>query len=161
LVIVIMGVAGSGKTTVGTQLAAQLGWRFADGDDYHSAASVQKMRTGVPLKDADRGPWLDELRSLMIGWIAEGKSGVLACSALKQVYRERLRVNDGVRFVYLRVRRDVLSQRLLERHDHYMKESMLDSQLKTLEEPVDAIVVNADGTPASTVRTIRENLKLG
>jgi gluconokinase len=161
LVIVIMGVSGSGKTTVGTRLASQLGWRFADADDYHTAASVEKMRNGVPLTDADRGPWLEELRLLIVGWIGEGKNGVLACSALKHVYRERLRASDSVRFVYLKVRRDLLSQRLLERYDHYMKESMLDSQLKALEEPVDAIVVDADASPDSIVRAIRENLSLG
>jgi gluconokinase len=160
LVIVIMGVSGSGKTTVGTQLASQLGWRFADADDYHSAANVEKMRNGVPLTDADRGPWLDDLRSLIMGWMGEGKSGVLACSALKQAYRERLRVSEGVRFVYLKVSRDLLWHRLVDRPAHYMKESMLDSQLQTLEEPVDAIVVDADGTPASIVRAIRENLAL-
>jgi gluconokinase len=160
MVIVIMGVSGSGKTTVGAQLASQLGWRFADADDFHSAASIEKMRNGTPLTDADRGPWLDKLRSVIVGWMEEGKSGALACSALKQAYRERLQVSDGVRFVYLKVRRDLLSHRLLERHDHYMKESMLDSQIKTLEEPVDAMVVDANGTPADIVRAIRENLVL-
>src|SRR6266481_1027214 len=99
-----MGVSGSGKTTVGAELASQLGWRFADADDFHSAASIEKMRNGIPLTDADREPWLDELRSLIIGWMREGKSGVLACSALKVAYRLRLQVSDGVRFVYLKAR---------------------------------------------------------
>jgi gluconokinase len=160
MVIVVMGVSGSGKSTVGAQLALQLGWGFADADDYHAAASVEKMRNGVPLADADRAPWLKALRSLILGWIEAGKSVVLACSALKQTYRDQLRGREDVRFVYLKVRRDVLSQRLLERHDHYMKESMLDSQLKALEEPIDAIVVDANGTPENIVRSIRANLNV-
>jgi gluconokinase len=160
MVIVVMGVSGSGKSTVGSQLALQLGWGFADADDYHAAASVEKMRNGVPLTDADRAPWLKVLRSLIIGWIETGESIVLACSALKQAYRDQLQGGEDVRFVYLKVRREVLSQRLLERHDHYMKESMLDSQLKALEEPIDAIVVDANGTPENIVRSIRANLNV-
>jgi gluconokinase len=160
MVIVVMGVSGSGKSTVGAKLALQLGWSFADADDYHAAASVEKMRNGIPLTDADRAPWLNTLRSSIIGWIEAGESVVLACSALKQAYRDRLRGGEDVRFVYLKVRRDVLAQRLMDRHDHYMKESMLDSQLKALEEPIDAIVVDANGMPENIVHAIRENLNL-
>jgi gluconokinase len=160
LVIVVMGVSGSGKSTVGSQLALQLGWKFADADDFHSTTSVDKMRNGIPLTDADREPWLNQLRSLIVQWIKEGNSAVLACSALKQAYRERLRGADDVCFVYLKAGRDVLSQRLLQRRDHYMKESMLDSQLMALEEPADAITVDAGGTPENIVHTIRKNLAL-
>ena len=160
MVIVVMGVSGSGKSTVGTQLALQLGWGFADADDYHAAASVEKMRNGIPLTDADRAPWLKALRSLILGWIEAGKSAVLACSALKQAYRDELRGAEEVHFVYLKVRRDVLSQRLLGRRDHYMKESMLDSQLQALEEPIDATVVDANGIPEDIVHSIRVNLNL-
>ncbi len=160
MIIVVMGVSGSGKTTVGWQLARQLGWEFADADDYHSAASVEKMRRGVPLTDADRRPWLEALRSLIANWISTERNAVLACSALKQAYRERLRVNDEVRLVYLKASHDLLSQRLRQRHDHYMKEPMLESQLATLEEPENAFAVNANETPEQIVRDIRKNLGL-
>ncbi len=160
MVIVVMGVSGSGKSMVGSQLALQLGWDFADADDYHAAASVEKMRNGIPLTDADRAPWLKALRSLITGWLEAGDGAVLACSALKQAYRDQLRGAEDVRFVYLKVRRDVLSQRLLERHDHYMKESMLDSQLQAIEEPIDATVVDANGMPENIVHSIRVNLNL-
>ena len=160
LVFVVMGVSGSGKSTVGSQLALQLGWQFADADDYHSSTSVEKMRNGIPLTDADREPWLNQLRSLIAQWIKQGNNAVLACSALKQAYRDRLRGADDVRFVHLKAGRDVLSQRLLQRRDHYMKESMLDSQLMALEEPADAIAVDADNTPENIVHTIRKNLAL-
>jgi gluconokinase len=155
-----MGVSGSGKTTVGRQLARELAWQFADADDYHSPANVEKMRAGMPLTDADRKPWLEQLRTLIAGWIAEGKNAVLACSALRQVYRERLSVDKQVKFVYLKAARDVLSQRLQLRRGHYMKEAMLTSQLRTLEEPIDSTIVNANESPAKIVREIRANLKL-
>lgn len=160
MVVVVMGVSGSGKTTIGSQLAQQFGWEFADADDYHTRANVKKMRDGIPLTDADRVPWLDALRSLITGWIHAGKAGVLACSALKQTYREHLRVGEQVRFVYLRTSEDVLSRRLLERHGHYMKRRMLESQLAALEEPNDAVAVNADGAPEKIVHEIRSVLGL-
>src|SRR5258706_14077652 len=98
-----MGVSGSGETTVGQLLGSELGWEFADGDDYHPAANVEKMRNGIPLTDADRAPWLETLRALIAGWIAAGKNVVLACSALKRVYRESLQIGPEVGVVYLRV----------------------------------------------------------
>ena len=155
-----MGVSGSGKTTVGSLLASDLGWEFADADDFHSAENVEKMRNGTPLTDADRGPWLKKLRARIVEWIEVEKNGVLACSALRQVYRDHLRVNPQVRFVYLKGERDLLSERLLERPGHYMKQPMLQSQLATLEEPLDAVTVSANSTPREIVRKIRESLAL-
>jgi len=155
LVVLLMGVSGAGKTTVGKLLASQLGWKFADADDYHSAANVEKMRNGIPLTDADRVPWLESLRGLIVEWIASGESGVLACSALTKEYRARLVVEPEVRVVYLKANRALLRERLLGRHGHYMKEGMLESQIATLEEPEDAIVVDADGAAGDIARTIR------
>jgi gluconokinase len=136
-------------------LASQLGWEFADADDYHPAANVEKMRNGIPLTDADREPWLESLRSLIAAWMAAGKSAVLACSALKQAYRDRLLVGESVRVVYLKADRELLRERLLLRRGHYMKEGMLESQIATLEEPADAIVLDARSPVEDVVREIR------
>lgn len=154
-----MGVSGAGKTTVGKLLASQLKWEFADGDDYHPAANVEKMRNGIPLTDADREPWLDRLRDLIVEWVASGKSAVLACSALKRAYRDKLVVGPEVRVVYLKADRELLRERLLGRTVHYMKEKMLESQIATLEEPEDAVVVDAHGSSEEIVREIRRRLE--
>jgi gluconokinase len=160
VVIIVMGVSGAGKTTVGSLLARELHWDFADADDFHSVTNIEKMRAGIPLTDADRAPWLDTLCALVTRWIAEKKNAVLACSALKRSYRDVLKVDENVQFVYLKGDRDLFSQRLLERHHHYMKQEMLDSQLLTLEPPVDAIAVNANATPEGIVNEIRAQLGL-
>jgi len=154
VVILLMGVSGSGKTTVGQLLASQLGWEFADGDDYHPAANVEKMRNGIPLTDADRAPWLETLRALIAGWIAAGKNVVLACSALRRAYRESLRVAPEVRVVYLKGTPQLLRERLHARVGHFMTERMLESQLAALEEPEDAVVVDVDRAPARIVAEI-------
>ena len=155
-----MGVAGAGKTTVGKLLASQLGWEFADADDYHSAANIEKMRHGIPLTDADRAPWLQALRTLISGWLTARKNAVLACSALKQSYRDILRVSPEVCIVYLKVSTQVLHQRLRERHGHFMAEAMLQSQLADLEEPENAVIIDADATPAAIVSQILSKLRL-
>ena len=160
MVILLMGVSGSGKTTVGQLLASELGWELADGDDYHPAANVEKMRNGIPLTDADRAPWLETLRALIAGWIAAGKNVVLACSALKRAYRESLRVGPEVQVVYLRGTPQLLTQRLRARAGHFMTERMLESQLAALEEPEDAVVVEVDRAPEEIVRGIRAGLGL-
>ena len=155
-----MGVSGSGKTTVGKLLAEQLGWEFADGDDYHPATNVEKMRNGIPLTDADRAPWLSTLRGLIAEWIAAKHNAVLACSALKRSYRAELQVGPEVQVVYLRGTPRLLQQRLHARSGHFMTEGMLASQLATLEEPEKATVVDIGGSPEEIVNEIKARLAL-
>lgn len=158
MVILLMGVTGSGKTTIGKALAESLKWRFVDADDFHSPANVAKMRAGIPLDDADRAPWLASLHDAIAGWLQASTNVVLACSALKQAYRAQLLVNPEVRLVYLHGSRELISRRLSERHGHYMNPDLLDSQFATLEEPHDALVVEVDGPVAQTVDDIRKAL---
>jgi len=160
VVILLMGVSGAGKTTVRQLLASELGWDFVDGDDYHPPENVEKMRKGIPLTDTDRAPWLETLRTLIAGWIAEERNTVLACSALKRTYRERLRVGPEVQVVYLKGTTQILQQRLRSRRGHFMTERMLHSQLAALEEPERAVVVDVDCSSAEIVTEIRSRLAL-
>jgi gluconokinase len=160
-VVVIMGVAGSGKTTVGAALAGALGWRFVDGDDHHAPGSVAKMARGEPLTDEDRGPWLDRLRAIIDGALADGTKLVLACSALKASYRARLAGSDlggRVLFVYLAGSPELFRARLTGRAGHFMKAAMLDSQLAALEAPADALTVDAAQPVADLVAQVRAAL---
>lgn len=152
-----MGVTASGKTTVGTSLAAAEHWEYAEGDDYHSEANKAKMHAGIPLTDEDRAPWLASLHEVLLGWYRSGTSGVLACSALRQAYRDQLSQDipsSGLRFVLLEVPRDVLEHRLAERKNHYMSPALLDSQIAALETPRDAIRVKGDLPPDQVVGEI-------
>jgi len=155
-----MGPAGSGKTTVGELLASQLGWEFADGDSFHSPANIEKMSRGVPLDDHDRIPWLDAIRAAMEHWNAQRRNVVLACSALKKSYRERLLINSAVRLVYLKGTFDLLRQRLHARKGHYATEQILKSQFADLEEPADAITMDVAQSPEEIVAQIRKQLSL-
>lgn len=155
-----MGAAGAGKTTVGRLLAAELGWKFEDADAFHPAANIDKMRNGIPLTDADRTPWLQTLCRLLRSRVREGQSAVLACSALKHDYRERLRVAPEVRFVYLKVAAKVLKQRLRDRPEHFMTERMIESQLADLEEPENALVLDGERSPEEIIAGIRSRFKL-
>jgi carbohydrate kinase (thermoresistant glucokinase family) len=155
-ILVLIGVSGSGKTTVGKLLAGRLGWRFLEGDRYHPAGNIRKMRAGIPLTDADRRPWLARLRRLLLKSTREHRPLILACSALKASYRRTLRVSPMVRFVYLKAGRDRLARRLRRRRGHYMKADMLPSQLAAFEEPPQALIVNSE-RPAQVVA--REILK--
>jgi gluconokinase len=156
----LMGVTGAGKTTVGRLLASQLRWEFADADDFHPAANVEKMRRGIALSDDDRKPWLEMLRRAMAGWTGEGKNVVLACSALKRSYRHQLDVGPGVRFVYLRGSSELIAERLRTRWGHFAGESILSGQFADLEEPVDAVTVEIVPAPEQIVSQIRERLGL-
>ena len=153
-----MGVVGAGKTTVGSLLAQKLGWHFADADDFHSAANVEKIRRGIPLDDSDRAPWLAALRDAILHWNAEGQNAVLACSALKRKYRDALRT-DGVRFVYLKGDYELIEQRLQARAGHFASDSILKSQFEHLEEPADAITVEVNKSPDAIVSEIIDRLK--
>jgi gluconokinase len=160
MVIILMGVTGSGKTTVGLALAESLHWQFVDADEFHSPTNVAKMRAGVRLDDADRAPWLASLHDAIGGWLQAGTNVVLACSALKQAYRERLLVSPEVRLVYLRGNPELISQRLSQRHGHYMDPTLLASQFATLEEPEGVIAVDVDASIESIVSEIRGALGL-
>jgi gluconokinase len=138
--IIVMGVAGCGKTTVGELLAKHLGWQFYDADGFHPAENVAKMANGMPLTDSDRAPWLAALHALISTSLKENRPAVLACSALKESYRQQLLDgNDGVQIVYLKGTYELIWSRISQRKDHYMKPQMLRSQFDTLEEPTNAL----------------------
>lgn len=160
MIIVLMGVTGAGKTTVGQALAGELRWRFTDADEYHSAANVAKMHAGIPLTDEDRAPWLQSLHNAIVAWLAGGENVVLACSALKVAYRDRLVVSPDVKLVYLRGSMDLIASRLASRRGHYMDPHLLRSQLETLEEPRDALTIDASLPTAQIVNEIRDALAL-
>jgi gluconokinase len=160
MVIILMGVTGSGKTTIGRLLSQQLGWKYYDADDFHSAANVEKMRNGIPLNDEDRRPWLESLRDLIRKSLELDENIVLACSALKESYRDLLVLNERVRLVYLKGNYELIRKRLNERQGHYMNPKLLDSQFETLEEPTDALCVDVSPPPEEIVKTIRQQLDL-
>lgn len=163
MIVIVMGVTGSGKTTVGRLLAGELGWTFADADDFHPSANIEKMRQGIPLNDDDRGPWLHALRDKIENWIAQSSNVVLACSALKLFYRQELAAGPEVRFVYLKGSRALIAERLHSRHGHFANEQILAGQFADLEEPRDgekAVTVEINRSPQEIVSAIRQELGL-
>ena len=164
MIVVLMGVTGSGKTTIGTLLAQRTGTIFADADDYHPQANKDKMRAGIPLNDEDRQPWLEILNGLLRGWYQSGEGGVLACSALKEKYRRDAGERDSGERDYVCVagRQQGVAdrERLAARHHEYMNPKLLDSQIATLEPPKDALRVNIDQPPEQIVDEILEHVSL-
>jgi gluconokinase len=161
MIVVLMGVSGSGKTTIGMLLAERMQTVFADADSYHSDLNKAKMAAGHALNDEDRQPWLETLNELLRGWFGGGRGGVLACSALKEAYRKTLVSGmpvRSVRFVFLDGSKELIAVRLAERKDHYMNPKLLDSQLATLEPPRDALRVVNDRAPEDVVDEIVKNL---
>ncbi len=157
MIVVLMGVSGSGKTTIGRMLAARLGWRFIEGDDYHPPENVAKMASGTPLSDEDRWPWLERLNAVL----RKEESAVVTCSALKESYRRRL--TQGIaehRLVYLQGSRELIAARVAARKHRYMPASLLDSQFATLEPPREAIDIDVAGEPEDCVAAILERLEL-
>ena len=158
---IVMGVSGCGKTSVGKSLTAHLGWNFYDGDDFHPPENVAKMANGIPLTDLDRAPWLASLNHLISSSLKANKPGVLACSALKQRYRQQLMDgNDGVQLVYLKGSYDLIWSRMQTRTNHYMKPHMLKSQFDALEEPKNALTIDISMSPDDIVQEIISSMSL-
>jgi gluconokinase len=160
MVILLMGVAGSGKTTVGRLLAGVLGWHFEDADDYHSPQNIAKMQAGIPLSDEDRQPWLLALHEAIAGWSQAGDNVVLACSALKQAYRDLLITSSEVKLVYLRGSYSLIEDRLASRQGHYAHVDLLRSQLEAVEEPKDGVVIDVSAPPEAIAIEIRRRLQI-
>jgi len=160
MIVILMGVSGSGKTTIGRLLAQDLGWDFFDADDFHPQENIAKMSRGLALNDEDRKPWLLSLRVLIVDCIESGKQAVIACSALKETYRASLRVNDNVQFVYLKGNFEQIKARLTDRQNHFMTASLLADQFATLEEPLDAVSIDISMPLDQISKAIRIALKI-
>jgi len=163
VIVIVFGVSGAGKTTIGKMLADQLGWTFYEADDFHPLANVEKMHGGRPLTDEDRWPWLERLRDQIERSISAKEEAVLACSALKRAYRERLRVSDDVKFVFLRGGCALIEKQLHGRRGHFMSPALLRSQFADLEEPgsnEDALTIELGRTPELLVEEIKVKLRL-
>jgi gluconokinase len=163
VIAIVFGVSGAGKTTIGKLLAEQLGWRFYEADDFHPRANINKMRSGRALTDEDRWPWLERLREQIAHSLAAKENTVLACSALKHAYRERLGVDDHVKFVFLRGDYALIDNQLRRRRGHFMNPALLKSQFTDLEEPQPsegAITIELGRTPQELVEEIKTKLDL-
>ncbi len=161
MIVILMGVSGSGKTTIGKLLAESLHWQFSDADDFHSPANLEKMSHNLPLTDSDRAPWLNSLRTAIQQWLENQQNVVLACSALKETYRQILTVDsEQLHWVYLKGSFAMLKARLEQRLAHYMKSDMLRSQLDILEEPQDALIVNITLPLDMIIQDIKTQLEI-
>jgi len=161
MILIVMGVAGSGKTTVGQLLAKELSWTFRDADEFHPPTNIEKMGHGIALEDADRAPWLAAMRATIDTWLREDRNGVLTCSCLKAVYRQTLLIDPArIRFIYLKGSFDLIDARLRLRPHHFMKADLLKSQFEILEEPHDAITVDLSDSPEVIVQKIRKALNI-
>jgi len=168
MILVIMGVSGSGKTTIAKGLVKRLGWQYQEGDDLHPPSNVEKMKSGTPLSDADRLPWLKKIAEKIDEWRAKGISGVVTCSALKRAYRDIIAGGrPDVVIVYPKGSKELIADRMAHRHGHFMPASLLDSQFKILEEPSldeNSITVSIDRTPEQIddeiVRRLKEQAKI-
>jgi len=160
MIVILMGVTGVGKTTVGKLLAEKTGWPLYDADDYHSPVNVEKMRAGIPLTDDDRWPWLDRLNAVLRAADGRGESAILPCSALKQRYRDRLQLGmRDVRWVHLKGDFQLIQSRLGQRKGHYMNPALLQSQFDALEPAADAIVVDVDDEPLALAERVLAALR--
>ena len=161
MIVILMGVSGVGKTTIGQVLSDRLGWALFDADEFHSPASIEKMRNGIPLEDADRWPWLDRMNAMLVEKEGRGESVLLACSALKQVYRDRLAKGAAdLRWIYLKGSVDLIRKRVEARKGHYMKAGLLESQFAALEEPGNALGVDINDTPDAIANFILRRLQV-
>jgi gluconokinase len=160
MIILLMGVSGSGKTTIGKLLAETLNWEFSDADNFHTATNIEKMRLGIPLNDADRKLWLEDLQAAIKNWLQENKNVVLACSALKTSYRQMLIIDSCIQLVYLKGSFDVIENRLKARQNHFMTEKLLKSQFDDLEEPDNCICVDVSEPPEVIVKKVRIALEI-
>ena len=161
MIIILMGVSGAGKTTVGKLLALDLGWSFYEGDDLHPRSNVVKMAQGIPLTDEDRQLWLDRIRQLIDDLVSCGENGVIASSALKQAYRDQLvEDEDDVKLVYLKGEFPLISERLEDRQDHFMKSGLLESQYSAMEEPDGAVTMDVTTAPEAIVLAVKQALGL-
>ncbi len=159
MVIILFGVAGSGKTLIGRLLATKLGWAFYDADDFHLPAHIEQMRQGIPLTDRDRQPWLDRLSQLIQEHLHKNQSMVLACSGLKEVYRQQLKQSDAVKLVYLKGDPALIADRLQQRQGHFMNPALLQSQFDALEQPPpDTLIVDVSLPPEAIVQEICRSL---
>jgi gluconokinase len=158
MIVVLIGVTGCGKSTVGKQLAAQLGWIFLEGDDFHPPANVEKLRRGVPLSDGDRIPWLKAIREVIRKQVNQRENAVIACSALKKSYRRMLRISSEVKFVYLKASIPLIESRFKKRRSHFMNPALIQSQFDILDEPKNALWIDASLPPSEIPHLIRSGL---
>ena len=159
-ILILMGVTGSGKTTIGRRFTEDVGWKYFDADDFHPDSNIEKMKAGVPLNDADRQPWLLRLREVISDCVERNEAAAISCSALKESYRQLLTIDKRVKFVYLQGSYELIKQRLNTRSGHYMNPGLLASQFATLDEPVDCLRIDVSESPDKIVRLIKKHFRI-